>query len=348
MSQNEGTKNTPVDIGLLCTFKRMRRFKPREAVIEALKESDFLDVVYVEERPKVKRRIPLAEPDAEDAGRDEGKGINIVKVFEDRAMPRSVYAKGFGEELATTQFDIENFFAQFGPTNAIRLRRADDRTFKRSVFVEFDSKETAQKFLAIDPKPKYNGKELLIMSKKAYVDGKAADIASGKIKPHSRPYTHKRRRGSEEDTRDWRTRRDEDRRTGFRNDKKQSGHNNRSGRGDRGGRDERKENGAEKDQETIDALAKARVVVEEQEKLGKENQTLAESKKRAREDDEDAGERPEKKANTHSDDDADGGEPEVKPEVANGDSAGKKRAREDDVEEEAPALKKPALETTAS
>ena len=119
---------------------------------------------------------------------NNGPVEEAVKVFEDRAMPRSIYAKGFGEEVPSTQFDIEAFFAPYGPTNAIRLRRTDTKSFKGSVFVEFASQELQQNFLALDPKPKYKGTELRIMSKKAYCDGKDEDIKSGKIKANDRKF----------------------------------------------------------------------------------------------------------------------------------------------------------------
>ncbi|KAL9114469.1 MAG: hypothetical protein Q9227_001550 [Pyrenula ochraceoflavens] len=288
MSKTQGPENVPVDIELLCTFKRMRRFKPREAVVKALKESDFLDVVDVDDKPFVKRKVPLAAT--------ETNGTEIVKVFEDRAMPRSIYAKGFPDEQSTTQFDIEAFFSKFGTTNAIRLRRADDKTFKRSVFVEFDSEDTQKAFLALDPKPQYQGRDLQIMSKKAYVDQKAADIASGKIKPKSSFSNNKRKRGDDnEDTRDWRTRRDEDQRK----DQKRGGKGGKGGRrdNDRGDHDE-------KDPETLAALAKARAAVEEQNKKEKEKDDTeapaGESSKRKREEQDDGAaadveDKPEKK-----------------------------------------------------
>ena len=94
-------------------------------------------------------------------------------------------SKGFGQEVPSTQFDIEAFFAPFGPTNAVRLRRTEDKLFKSSVFVEFETEEIAKKFIETDPKPQFNGKELQIMSKKEYCDKKVDDIKAGKIKPNT-------------------------------------------------------------------------------------------------------------------------------------------------------------------
>lgn len=143
-----------VDIATIHSFKRMRRFQPEELVVEALKESELLEV----SEGKVRRRNAIVEPNQE-----EKKG----------AFQRTVYAKGFGAESETTQFDLEKFFEEFGKTRQVRLRRADDGQFKGSVFVEFAELESAEKFL--EAKPKFNGEELLLMSKQAYTEMKAAE-----------------------------------------------------------------------------------------------------------------------------------------------------------------------------
>ena len=227
-----GSKNLPVPLTTLHSFKRMRHFQPFEAIVEAMKTSDFLDLVEeAGEPPAVRRKEPLPE------ALNNGPDPDAVRIFEDRAMPRSIYAKGFGEEERGTQYDIEAFFKPHGPTKAIRLRRSNDMVFKGSVFVEFASTELQEKFLALDPKPQYNGKNLQIMSKKQYCDQKVEDIKAGKIKPNN---AHPDRRGggrrshedrdgkrkrdhNDDDDRDWRTRRDEDRKNGFRDDRRGNG-----------------------------------------------------------------------------------------------------------------------------
>lgn len=235
LSQVGGSKNFSVDLKIIHSFKRMRHFQPFSAIVAALKESTFLELT--DDDTKVKRKQPLPETiDPEKMDPD------AIKVFEDRAMPRSVYVKGFGEEDNKTQFDIEAFFAPYGPYNAIRLRRANDKVFKGSVFVEFDSEETQKKFLDLDPKPQYKGKALQIMSKKEYCEKKVDDIKSGKVKPSGQPYRGRggyqnKRKRDDEDDRDWRERREDDRKNGFRDSR-------RGGRGGRG-RDSRREKGTE-------------------------------------------------------------------------------------------------------
>lgn len=150
-----------VPISTICQFARMRRFRPVSAVVEALRQSETLLEVS-EDGEMVRRKAPLVEPKKEE---------------KQNAFARSIYAKNFGEETKTSQFDIEKFFEQFGPLKQVRLRRTDDKKFKSSVFVEFANLEDAEKFLALDPKPKFSEElgELLTMSKQAYVDMKAAE-----------------------------------------------------------------------------------------------------------------------------------------------------------------------------
>ncbi|KAK2748083.1 hypothetical protein FQN55_004634 [Onygenales sp. PD_40] len=179
LSKVGGSENRPVELSILHSFKRMRRFQPFSAVVEALKYSELLELTN--DNTCVKRKVPLPETVK------EAPDASAVKIFEDKAMHRSIYAKGFGPEEPSTQFDIEAFFTPYGPTNAIRLRRTHDKIFKGSVFVEFDSEETQKAFLALDPKPKWKGTtELLIKSKKDYCDEKVKEIEAGRLKPNER------------------------------------------------------------------------------------------------------------------------------------------------------------------
>lgn len=238
-----GSKNLPVPLTTLTSFKRMRHFQPFEAIVEAMKSSDFLDLIQEEgEPPSVRRKEPLPE------ALNDGPNPDAVRIFEDKAMPASVYVKGFGEEGRGTQLDIEKFFEPYGPVKAVRLRRSGDMMFKGSVFVEFATSDLQEKFLALDPKPEYDGKDLQIMSKKQYCDQKVEDIKAGRIKPNQpfdkplrggrRSYDNdrdsKRKRDRDnDDDRDWRTRRDEDRKNGFRDDNRGGGRDrdDRQGRG---------------------------------------------------------------------------------------------------------------------
>ncbi|OJD10467.1 hypothetical protein AJ78_08532 [Emergomyces pasteurianus Ep9510] len=220
LSKVGGSENRPVELSLLHSFKRMRRFQPFSAVVDALKDSKTLELT--DDNTCVRRKVPLPEIVK------ESLDPSAVKVFEDKAMHRSIYAKGFGPEEPSTQFDIEAFFTPYGPTNAIRLRRTAEKIFKGSVFVEFDSEETQKAFLALEPKPKWKGTtELLIKSKKDYCDEKVKEIEAGRLRPNSgrgRGGHRGRGRGSS----NHHDRRGDDHKKGFRS--------GRGGRGHRGGR----------------------------------------------------------------------------------------------------------------
>ncbi|KAI5866560.1 hypothetical protein GGS23DRAFT_551098 [Durotheca rogersii] len=246
----EGTQNKPVPISLICEFSRMRRFKPYAAVVDALKASKLLVVEGAEGEETIRRKF--AYKPAED------KRTQIDE--------RSTYTKGFGEEQASTQFDIEAFFAQYGQFNSVRLRRVDvpEKTFKGSVFVEWADKETAEKFMALDPKPTWNGHPLLIMWKRDYTKQKTEAIREGKINMSgnwnnygrsnrgNRGGRPGRGRGHHNglDVDDWKKRREEDQRTGFNNrrgsrDQHGRGRGRGRGRGNSRGQDkDRAENGS--------------------------------------------------------------------------------------------------------
>ncbi|KAL8700264.1 MAG: hypothetical protein Q9201_005535 [Fulgogasparrea decipioides] len=243
----QGHDNLPVPISTIHSFKRMRHFQPFSAVVEALKESATLNVVNEDH---IQRKTPLPE------GLKDRPITEIKEVFENEAMKRSVYVKGFGEEVPSTQFDIEAFFAKYGPTNSVRLRRRNDRLFKGSVFVEFDNEETQERFLSLDPKPKWNGQDLIIKSKKQYCDDKVEDIKAGRIKPRFQDRTH----GQGRDDRDWKTRRDEDQRNGHRRGGGGKGFGSHKGGRGRGGkfggaRDRNEERKHDRDERNVPKVA---------------------------------------------------------------------------------------------
>ena len=150
--------------------------------------------------------------------------------------------KGFGFETPTTQFDIENFFAPYGPINAVRLRRNFKSYFKQSVFVEFSDEATYKAFMALEPKPKWRGTtDLLWISKSVYVEEKRAEVEGGKIPSDGRPsHSHKDNREKHGDGGDWKKRREGDQKRGFRDGERGSGRGRGGrGRGQRGGRGSR-------------------------------------------------------------------------------------------------------------
>ncbi|KAH6685896.1 lupus La protein [Plectosphaerella plurivora] len=227
-----GPENKPVELKHIHNFGRMRRFPNYKALVESLKDSDVVEVSGEEGAEVIKRKVPYK-----------------LRGDKNEVMRASVYVKGFGDEDAMTQFNLEKFFKQFGGVNAVRLRRTEENLFKGSVFVEFASEEDAKTFLALDPAPKWEGHDLKIMSKKEYVEEKSRAIRAGEIKPgnnSSKKFFEGRggkadkaarggRGGFRGDKSDWKNRRDHDQKGGFRDGGRGRGRGGRGGRG-RGGR----------------------------------------------------------------------------------------------------------------
>ncbi|TFY55179.1 hypothetical protein EVJ58_g8410, partial [Rhodofomes roseus] len=142
-----------VPVSTVASFKRMRDWQKHGIpwITNALRMSTELEVS--EDGTKVRRRTEVQPP------KDQ---------FE-----RSIYAKGFGEEEDTeTQRKLEDFFDKYGRTNAVRMRRTEDKKFKGSVFVEFADFKSVETFLNATPKPSWNNEELKIMTKEAYCEMK--------------------------------------------------------------------------------------------------------------------------------------------------------------------------------
>lgn len=223
-----GPENKPVPLKSICKFNRMHRFQPYEAIVAALKESQFLQVTEVDGEEMISRKVPY-------------------KLNPDGAKQRfasSVYIKGFGEEQSSTQFDIEAWVAQFGTADKIKLRRDDENNFKGSIFVEFSTPELAKKFVALDPAPKFQGKDLVIMTKSDYTEMKMEQIRNGEIEPSkgrkSRFYEGRgggKRRGSFNKGGKDRENGKHGRENGFRGGRGGRGRGRGRGRGGYGGRD---------------------------------------------------------------------------------------------------------------
>jgi lupus La protein len=165
--QTGGPENKPVPLKTICSFSRMRRFQPYSAIVAALKDSTSLEVFGEEGSEVIKRKKPYVS--STDAQR--------------KKVAKSVYIKGFGEEQASTQFDIEAWLSNYGTVNLVKLRRTEDNTFKGSIFVEFHTEELAKSFVALDPAPTWNDNELKIMMKKDYLDEKTRMIRAGEMEP---------------------------------------------------------------------------------------------------------------------------------------------------------------------
>lgn len=174
----KGAANEPVSIKHIHSFKRMKHFQPYSAIVAALRESKDLDVVEDGKfagtgNEGVKRKTPLTIPSRPG---DEEKGpldveTQYLRIFNraKNSMDRSIYVKNFGEDFQQIgQIELEDFFRPYGSVMVRKRRNQETGEWKGSVFVEFETEELQQQFLALDPKPKFKDSELTIMSKKDY------------------------------------------------------------------------------------------------------------------------------------------------------------------------------------
>ena len=113
-----------VPLSTVASFKRMREFQPlgTEWLITALKTIST-ELELDETDTNVRRKTEVTEP----KGQFE-RSIYAVMSF----LPICIqgielsFQKGFGEEEPTLQQKLEDFFNEYGRTNAVRMRRVDD------------------------------------------------------------------------------------------------------------------------------------------------------------------------------------------------------------------------------
>lgn len=168
-------KDHYIPINTIASFKRMRQYSEygHQWLVDTLRKSESLEVDPSGEL--VRRTTEPKETTIADAYE---RSVYAVRArffcaryyrpnsFECRIDTTFHSQKGFDDETPDLQIRIEQFFENYGHINAVRMRREQDgQKFKGSVFCEFASMEGVKSFLEADPKPTWEGKELLIMSK---------------------------------------------------------------------------------------------------------------------------------------------------------------------------------------
>ncbi|XP_030064776.1 lupus La protein isoform X2 [Microcaecilia unicolor] len=142
-----------VPLETMIKFNRLSRLTTDFGVItEALGKSKTGLLEVHEDKSKIRRSPKQPLPEANDQ-------------YKTAIKNRSVYVKGFPTDA--TFDDIKEWFEDKGPIENIQLRRTIQKAFKGSVFVVFDSNESAKKFIAI-PSQKYKETDLIILSKEDY------------------------------------------------------------------------------------------------------------------------------------------------------------------------------------
>lgn len=148
--KNEGW----VAIEVIASFKKMQELtKDPGVVAEALRKSESLLEVN-EDGTQVRRTEPIPAD------------INLD--------PQSLYMKGFPQDYTMEQ--LQEFMAKHiegsEKVNCIRMRRLRDKTFKGSIFVEFDSPATAERVKSLELKAPTEAADALVVEMKADYDAK--------------------------------------------------------------------------------------------------------------------------------------------------------------------------------
>ncbi|KAG0173131.1 hypothetical protein DFQ28_011580 [Apophysomyces sp. BC1034] len=125
------------------------------------------------------RKIPVPEPTPEELAlatkEREDEAQRMVLDYNYAKNIRSVYAKGFDPE--EQKDPIREYFQKFGRVVSLKMRFDDNKAFKGSVFVEYESPEVVDEIRS--QKHEFKEKELLLMGKQEYIDMKAKEKFEG-------------------------------------------------------------------------------------------------------------------------------------------------------------------------
>lgn len=200
LSQAKKAENAPMGTGFI-PLSQILEFKRMQAILNKSSRSpticEFAIVNALRAAYPTKDENALLEISGD--GQEIRRKKALTPPGQTGQLDRSVYAKGFPDEeeqqqerdgkdrkggggnyaFSELQKSLETWFESLncGRVNAVRMRRDEKKKFKNSVFVEFATEESAQTFLALDPKPTYFGQSepLEAMSKKDYIDMKAKE-----------------------------------------------------------------------------------------------------------------------------------------------------------------------------
>mgnify|MGYP003365204826 CR=1 FL=1 len=146
-----------VPIQTISQFERMKKYRPIETIVEALRKSQELLEVS-ENGEMVRRKIPLP------------KNYNEIQL---NINKRSVFVEKLPTDATLDQ--LLEFFRTIAPVNQVRMKKGKDKKFNGSCIVEFRNAEDAEKLVAqqAESKTKYGETELEIISKSAFDESKA-------------------------------------------------------------------------------------------------------------------------------------------------------------------------------
>uniref|UniRef100_A0A2K6MJL7 Uncharacterized protein n=1 Tax=Rhinopithecus bieti TaxID=61621 RepID=A0A2K6MJL7_RHIBE len=134
-------------------------------IVEALSKSKAELMEISEDKTKIRRSPSKPLPEVTDEYKNDVKN-------------RSVYIKGFPTDA--TLDDIKEWLEDKGQVLNIQMRRTLHKAFKGSIFVVFDSIESAKKFVET-PDQKYKETDLLILFKDDYFAKKNEERKQNKV-----------------------------------------------------------------------------------------------------------------------------------------------------------------------
>lgn len=169
-----------VPIQTISQFERMKKYRPVETIVEALRSSPELLEVS-ENGEMVRRKIPLP------------KNYNEIQLGINK---RSIVVENLPG--TATLDELLKFFSGLGAVNQVRMKkeRSKEKKFTGTCTVEFKTAESAEKVLADheNEKVQYADKEISIVSKVNYDESKARKFGERKGNSGAK----KSRRGSKD------------------------------------------------------------------------------------------------------------------------------------------------------
>lgn len=123
-----------VPITTIATFNRMKKFRPVDKVVEALRESKILTVS--EDGENIRRNEPLDFEGAKNARLEQNKRTLAVMNFPHENV----------EDMTALQEKLEEFFGKFFEINQVRLRRDHTKKFNGTAIVQFKNLGDAEEF----------------------------------------------------------------------------------------------------------------------------------------------------------------------------------------------------------
>ncbi|KAM4626258.1 lupus La protein isoform 2-T2 [Discoglossus pictus] len=142
-----------VPLETMIKFNRLNKLTTDfKIIIDALKKAKSALLEINEEQNKIRRSLEKPLPE-------------VNEEYKNSVKNRSVYIKGFPTD--TSLDDIKSWLENRGAVENIQMRRTIQKEFKGSIFVVFDTDESAKKFLE-NKDLKYKDSEMTILSKDDY------------------------------------------------------------------------------------------------------------------------------------------------------------------------------------